>query len=147
MPAKRLSMRKIKEVLRLKASGMSNRKIAQSCGVSRPTVGEYLQRASRAGVTWPLPEGLSDAALEYQLFPEPPTPAQRDQALPDWLYIQKEFRRKHVTLFLLWEEYRAYKTGTPVSSGKVEPKEAESEEKEEDQEGANSEEGDDGSGS
>ena len=75
MPAKRLSMRKIKEVLRLKANGMSNRKIAQSCGVSRPTVGEYLQRASRAGATWPLPEDLSDAALEHQLFPDPPTPA------------------------------------------------------------------------
>ncbi|MCP3669196.1 MAG: hypothetical protein GY814_01905 [Gammaproteobacteria bacterium] len=39
-------MRKIKEVLRLKTSGVSNRKIAQSCGVSRPTVGEYLQRAT-----------------------------------------------------------------------------------------------------
>jgi transposase len=107
MPAKRLSMRKIKEVLRLKASGMSNRKIAQSCGVSRPTVGEYLQRALRAGVTWPLAEDLSDTALEHQLFPEPPTPAQRDQALPDWLYIKKELRLKNVTLFLLWEEYRA----------------------------------------
>jgi transposase len=107
MPAKRLSMRKIKEVLRLKSSGMSNRKIAQSCGVSRPTVGEYLQRASRAGVTWPLPDDFSDTALEHQLFPDPPTPEQRDQSLPDWLYIKKELRLKNVTLFLLWEEYRA----------------------------------------
>jgi len=107
MPAKRLSMRKIKEVLRLKASGMSNRKIARSCGISRPTVGEYLQRASRANVAWPLPEDLGDTALEHQLFPDPPTPAQRDQALPDWLYIKKELRLKNVTLFLLWEEYRA----------------------------------------
>jgi transposase len=100
-------MRKIKEVLRLKASGMSNRKIAQSCGVSRPTVGEYLQRASRSGVSWPLPKEVSDTALEQQLFPDPPTPTQRDQALPDWLYIKKELRLKNVTLFLLWEEYRA----------------------------------------
>ena len=107
MPAKRLSMRKIKEVLRLNASGMSNRKIARSCGISRPTVGEYLQRASRARVTWPLPEELSDTALEQQLFPDPPTPAQRDQALPYWPYIKKELRLKNVTLFLLWEEYRA----------------------------------------
>jgi len=107
MPAKRLSMRKIKEVLRLKASGMSNRKIARSCGISRPTVGEYLQRASRAGVAWPLPEELGDTALEHQLFPDPPTPTQRDPVLPDWLYIKKELRLKNVTLFLLWEEYRA----------------------------------------
>ena len=56
MPAKRLSMRKIREVLRLKwAAGMSNRRIAASCGVSRPTVSEYLRRAEAAGLSWPLP--------------------------------------------------------------------------------------------
>ncbi len=107
MPAKRLSMRKIKEVLRLKASGMSNRKIAQSCRISRPTVTEYLHRASHTGLRWPLPDELSDTALEQQLFPDPPTPAQRDRVLPDWLLIHKEFKRKNVTLFLLWEEYRS----------------------------------------
>ena len=38
-------MRKIKEVLRLKwGKGMSNRKIAASCGSGRPTVGEYLRQ-------------------------------------------------------------------------------------------------------
>ena len=45
MPAKRLSMRKIKEVLRLKWSKrLSNRRIASSCGIARPTVSEYLRR-------------------------------------------------------------------------------------------------------
>ena len=48
MPAKRLSVRKIKEVLRLKAGGTSNRQIAMSCGVSRPAVSEYLRRAAEA---------------------------------------------------------------------------------------------------
>ena len=100
-------MRKIKEVLRLKASGLSNRKIAQSCGISRPTVGEYLQRAARASVQWPLPDDVTDAALEQQLFPAPPSSAQRDRALPDWAHIKQEMARKNVTLFLLWEEYRA----------------------------------------
>ena len=43
MPAKRLSMRKIKEVLRLKWSKrLSKRRIASSCGIARPTVSEYL---------------------------------------------------------------------------------------------------------
>jgi len=60
MPAKRLSMRKIKEVLRLKASGASNRKIAGSCGISRPTVSEYLRRAADAGLFWPLPAELNE---------------------------------------------------------------------------------------
>lgn len=56
MAAKRLSMRKIRKVLRLKWTvGMSNRRIAASCGLSRPTVGEYLRRAEPVGLSLPLP--------------------------------------------------------------------------------------------
>ena len=71
-------MRKIKEVLRLKwGQGMSNRKIAASSGIGRPTVSEYLRRATEAGLSWPLPAGLDDARLERMLFPPPPDlPAQ-----------------------------------------------------------------------
>ena len=58
MPAKRLSMRKIKEVLRLSASGMSNRKIARSLNQSRPSVANYLRRAADAGLKWPLPDWI-----------------------------------------------------------------------------------------
>ena len=55
MPAKRLSMRKIKEGLRLKwERGLSNRQIAAACSVSRPAVSEYLRRATEAGLSWPL---------------------------------------------------------------------------------------------
>jgi len=58
MPGKRLSMRRIKEVLRLAwEAGFSSRMIAESCGIGRTTVREYLQRAKRAGLGWPLPEG------------------------------------------------------------------------------------------
>lgn len=65
MPAKRLSMRKIKEVLRLKwAKGLSQRRIAASCGIGRPTVGEYLRQADEAGLSWPLPDDLADAILD-----------------------------------------------------------------------------------
>ncbi len=99
-------MRKIKEVLRLNASGMSNRQIAKSCGISRPTVSKYLDRASEAGLSWPLPSDLSDATLEQQLYPSPPARVERDRTLPDWPVIHKDFKRKNVTLFLLWQEYR-----------------------------------------
>ena len=105
MPAKRLSMRKIKEVLRLNASGMSNRKIAQSLNQSRPSVANYLRRAADAGLKWPLPPGLSDAAIEQRLFPPPPTRANRDRTLPDWQWVFKDLKHKGVTLFLLWQEY------------------------------------------
>ena len=68
MPAKRLSMRKIKDVLRLCwGQGLSKRKAARSCGVSRPAVDEYLRRAEAAGLCWPLPAGLDDGALDRLL--------------------------------------------------------------------------------
>jgi DNA-binding transcriptional regulator LsrR (DeoR family) len=68
-------MRQIKEVLRLKwAGGLSDRQIAQSLSVSRPTVAEYVRRAQVAGVSWPLPETLDDTALERLLFPAAPAP-------------------------------------------------------------------------
>jgi transposase len=108
MPAERLSMRKIREVLRLRfASGLSQRVIARSLGLSQGAVCEYLDRARRAGIVWPLPAVLDDERLEALLFPPPPgTPAaQRPQ--PDWAVIHRELRRPNVTLALLWEEYRA----------------------------------------
>lgn len=107
MPAKRLSMRKIKEVLRLKwAKRRSNRQIALACGIGRPTVSEYLHRAREAGLSWPLPSDLDEAALEQRLFPPPPALPAGKREIPDWSLIHRERQRKGVTLFLLWQEYR-----------------------------------------
>ncbi len=97
-------MRKIKEVLRLQASGMSNRKIARSLRLSRPTVANYLRRAAAAELTWPL--SLDDATVEQRLFPPVPATVTRDRTLPDWQWVHRELKRKGVTLFLLWQEYR-----------------------------------------
>jgi DNA-binding NarL/FixJ family response regulator len=70
MSQERLTMRKIQEVLRLKwAGGLSNRAIARSRSFSRSAVKEYLQRAEAAGLTWPLPEALTEEELSKQLFP------------------------------------------------------------------------------
>ena len=61
--SRRLSMRNIREVLRLKwHRGLSNRQIAKSCAVARSTVGEYIVKAKEAGLCWPLPEDLDDTA-------------------------------------------------------------------------------------
>jgi len=107
MPAERLSMRKIREVLRLSwGGGLSPRAVARSCGMGRTTVREYLQRATRAGLSWPLPEGLPDSELEALLFP-PVSACNAPRPLPDWQHLHEELRRKGVTLFLLWEEYKA----------------------------------------
>ena len=108
MPANRLSMRKIKEVLRLKwANNLSDRKIAQSCNISRPAVVNYVERATAAGLSWPLPETLNDAELERLLFPGLRRPSTTDRISPDWLKTHQELQKKNVTLFLLWQEYRA----------------------------------------
>jgi hypothetical protein len=60
----RLSMRKIEEILRLKYEvGLTHREIARSCAVSASTVSEYIIHARAAGLSWPLPEGLTEAEL------------------------------------------------------------------------------------
>ena len=107
MPAQRLSMRKIREVLRLHlGQGLSKRKTARSCGISRPTVDEYLRRIQIAGLTWPLPETLNDNELERHLFPPVPCLTAKERGLPDWPVVNLELKRKGMTLFLLWQEYR-----------------------------------------
>jgi transposase len=107
MPGKRLSMRKIKEVLRLKYDcRLSHQAIAASCGIGRTSVREYLRRARRAGLGWPLPEDMSDSDIERKLFPSPPSIPASQRSLPDWPVIHQELKRKGVTLFLLWEEYK-----------------------------------------
>jgi len=107
MANKRLSMRKIREVLRLCwDKGLSARQAAGSCGVARGTVGNILDRATRAGLSWPLPDDVDDAALEHRLFPSsiPLEIERRD--MPSFEYLRKELTRKHVTLQLLWHEYK-----------------------------------------
>ena len=107
MPAKRLSMRKIKEVLRLCwGQGLSKRQAAVSCGISRPAVDGYLRRAEAAGLCWPLPVALDDGALERLLFPRAPTLPDTARAAPDWCAVHRELKRPGVTLQLLWHEYR-----------------------------------------
>ena len=66
-----------------------------------------MRRASAAGFSWPLPEGLDDTAREAALFP-PPSPSRVRRPEPDWEDVHRELQRhKGVTLQLLWLEYRA----------------------------------------
>lgn len=106
MPTERLSMRKVREVLSLRwGRGLSEREVARSCGLGRTTVQGYVTRAKRAGLSWPLAEGLSDERLEALMFPAPPAPG-TERGVPDWAQVHRELKRKGVTLWLLWEEYK-----------------------------------------
>jgi transposase len=106
MANRRLSMRKIEEVLRLHhEGGRTNREIAQIVRASPTTVGDYLRRARLAGIGWPLPEGMTELALEAVLFPMPAA-SKVKRPEPDWAAVHREMGRKGVTLDLLWQEYR-----------------------------------------
>jgi transposase len=104
-------MRKISDVLRLHAGGLSKRRIAVSLNIGRTAVGDYLRRARRAGLGWPQPEGLSDEDLERLLFPPPPAVSPDRRPPPDWPALHRELKRPGVTLSLLWEEYRSVHPG------------------------------------
>ena len=91
---KRLPMRKLRDALRLRSTGLSTRALAASLGVGQTTVSEYLKRAARAGHVWPLPEALTDAALEAMLFQPMGGATRRVHAQPDWPTIHRELRRK-----------------------------------------------------
>jgi transposase len=105
-------MHSIREVLRLHFGlGLSRRQVAKSLAVSRDGVATTIERATEAGLTvWPLPDDLSDTALEQKLYP-PREPTFEGELLrrpePDWEHVHSELRKPHAALRLLWEEYRA----------------------------------------
>ena len=108
MPAKReLTMRQIRELLRLAHDGCSVRDMARRFGVARSTIQDNLKRAKNAGLAWPLPGDLTDDVLEKQLFARTGTKAGfRRRPEPDWALLARELKRPGVNLAVLWEEYR-----------------------------------------
>ena len=108
LPESRLPMRKTREILRLHfESHLIPGQIASICKVSRSTVQRCLERLKAAGLSWPLPADLDDAALEQRLYPPPPVTSPERRCLPDWAAIHQELKsRKNVTLQLLWQEYK-----------------------------------------
>ena len=106
MPAERIAMRHVRDVLRLKAAGVAGNEIARQVGVASSTVRLTLKRLAAAGLNWPLPAAVNDAALEEQLFTAVgKKQGHRRLAEPDWAAIHRELKRKHVTLQILWDEY------------------------------------------
>jgi transposase len=105
MPADRLAMLQIRDILRLRHdAGLSLREIARSLNLSLGVVSKYLQLAADAGLGWPLPAELDEQTLARKLQP----PAAANLAalpLPNFAELHQQMRRKGVTLHLLWEEY------------------------------------------
>lgn len=106
MPTESISMRKLKEILRLKYEAkLSHRKIGSSLSISPGTVSTYINRAKLMGIEdWPLPVEwdevkLNKHFLQTKIKPRTAIP------LPNWLLFHPQLKRKGVTKQLLWQEY------------------------------------------
>lgn len=100
---KEISMRKIKEILRLTfEKKMSHRQISNSLGIGKTTIYRCLKKAN---LKWPLPEKMSDKNLNDLLYPRYSNTKDTEVSPPDFAYIFKELKRKGVTLMQLWKEY------------------------------------------
>ncbi len=100
-------MRKIREVLRQKWKfGLSHRQIQRSARIGYGSVAGYLRRAKQAGLNWEKVESLTDEDLERLLFPPIKGAHKRNRPMPDWVKLNREMKKKGVTLMLLWMEYK-----------------------------------------
>lgn len=107
MTQERLSMRKIREILRLRYEcDLSFFKIATSVGIGETAVRKCVFKAAEAGLSWPLPDGINDALLEQQLYKTKRQANGNDKPLPDYSLIHEDLKKKSVTLQLLWNEYK-----------------------------------------
>ncbi len=105
-------MRQAREIIRLKSTSISAHEISRRLCMARSTVREALKRAESAGLSWPLPDGMNDDALEAALYANRRSKrGHRRVEEPDWAGTHRELKRKHVTLVILWDEYIAANPG------------------------------------
>jgi transposase len=103
-------MRHVRDVIRMNSAGMATREIARRVGAAPSTVRLTVRRFAEAGLTWPLPDDVTDAVLEARLFASAGCGSRQGHrriAEPDWAAVHRELKRKHVTLSIVWEEYIA----------------------------------------
>lgn len=107
MPTEKLSMRKIREILRLHhEEALGNREIARRLKLGAGSVSRYLARARAAKLLWPLTDEWTEDKIYAVLFPS--TSKHPAHPRPDFGRIHKELKRKGVTLMLLWYEYQEF---------------------------------------
>lgn len=107
MPTERIAMRRVREMLRLRLDAqLSVQEVARRTGVARSTLREMLHRFAASELPWPLPLELSDRSLEQKLYGAAGSKqGHRRRPEPDWAGLNRELKKKHVTLQILWDEY------------------------------------------
>ncbi len=104
MPAQRVGLRMIKDVIRLKwEARLSHDKIATALGISKGAVQKYLALASAARLDWDMVRDWDEPRLQQALLPASRPPSGFVE--PDWARVHQDLQRKGVTLMLLWQEY------------------------------------------
>ena len=105
MPTNRVTMRRIRETLRLHLqAGLSYGEVGRALKIAKSSAGKYVSLARAAGVDWDAAQTLTDDELEARLF-RPAVPRSSHQLAPDFALVHQELKRAGVTLQLLWEEY------------------------------------------
>lgn len=103
---KELSMRKVREVLRLALScNMGHREIARSCLVAPATVGNYVNNIKKAGLSYSQIEQMDDEQLRL-IIKNQSGNVKKSRPQPNWEKVHQELKKKGVTLQLLWQEYK-----------------------------------------
>ena len=106
MSGKRITMRKIRDILRLRhEGGLSIRQIKVSTKVSVGAIQKLLAKAETLQLGWPLDPALDDNQLAGLFYPRADTRVSRRFEVPDWSLVHQELKRKGMTKQLLWEEY------------------------------------------
>src|ERR1700674_5442015 len=104
MAGMRMSMRKIREVLRLTHElGLTVRQVREATGVGKTAVCEYVRRAKVVGITWPIPPEIGDAELERLLSTPRDFHEGSTKPIPDCTKVHEELKRRSVPLPILWE--------------------------------------------
>jgi len=106
MPTKRMTMRNLRELLRLRLQAdLSLRQIKSSLRISLGAVQKITSKADELRLDWAKIQTLNDQQLAHLFYPRSDTYASSTFELPDWVDVHRELRRKGVTKHLLWEEY------------------------------------------
>lgn len=106
MPTIRLSMRKLREILRLRLQAeLSLRQIKGSLRLSLGAVQKVASRAQALDLDWAAIDALDDQQLARLIYPASDVQVSNQFQLPDWAEALQELKRKGVTKHLLWEEY------------------------------------------
>jgi len=97
-------MTRYREILRLMSLHLTTAEIVRSCGVSTKTIAKARKRSSELGISWPLPDVMTEEKLAVVMFPRKEKHG-TDRHLPDMDRIMLRLFRDGVSRRVLWTEY------------------------------------------